>query len=342
MPPQSIAANAQPHPRTRGEIDLCLSLAATIYIALHSACPGPQWLDRVAPTLGRQGEAPAVIFVAGANKGFGIISLLNRFGDRRMKPLAWQVALRRYKERRARQALTPASASSCGVCGACREPQPPIARLLASHLELHAFELTQANAAWLIHARKAFGLDRKAHSLVVTRAAVSNASGELLVPVSGAASVVGEESISPLGISLGTSHAASRAEAQSRGPEKIERVRAIALDDYARNARVQHIDFLSIDTEGFDALVLEGAAGLLERGAVTVVEFEYHFTAYWNASQAESRSLEGVVRSLGRWGYTCFFQGNARLADGCVAAITGSCWRAAYEVRSASGGLLGS
>ena len=169
------------------ESPLCLSPAATLYIALHSACPGPRWLDRVAPTLGRQGEAP-VIFVAGANKGYGLIALLNRFGDRGTTPSAWQVALRRYKQR-SPQAQTPASASDCGVCGACREPQPPLAK--SSRLVMHAFELLQANSAWLAHGtRKALGKGhgtRKAFGLVLTRAAVSNASGHLLVPVGGKA-----------------------------------------------------------------------------------------------------------------------------------------------------------
>lgn len=52
-------------------------------------------------------------------------------------------------------------------------------------------------------------------------------------------------------------------------------VPVLRLDDYAREQRIEHIDFLKIDAEGFDLPVLEGASELLARQAIDVFMFEY-------------------------------------------------------------------
>ena len=46
-------------------------------------------------------------------------------------------------------------------------------------------------------------------------------------------------------------------------------------DDYCRDNGIDAIDFLKIDVEGAELAVLRGLAGLLGRGAVTAVQFEY-------------------------------------------------------------------
>lgn len=51
-------------------------------------------------------------------------------------------------------------------------------------------------------------------------------------------------------------------------------VRVVALDDFCREQGVDRVDVLKIDVQGAEMEVLEGARTLLERHAVSVVEFE--------------------------------------------------------------------
>ena len=52
-------------------------------------------------------------------------------------------------------------------------------------------------------------------------------------------------------------------------------VRVTSLDDYMEHAGIERIDFLKIDTEGFDINVLRGAARALARGAIGTIQFEF-------------------------------------------------------------------
>lgn len=82
------------------------------------------------------------------------------------------------------------------------------------------------------------------------------------------------------------------------------------------------IDILMIDTEGYDALVLEGAKKTLHSCLVRMIVFEYHSVCPW----AES-SLESVVQMLAALSYDCYFEGNAR-----VWRLT-DCWDPLWELR---------
>jgi FkbM family methyltransferase len=55
-----------------------------------------------------------------------------------------------------------------------------------------------------------------------------------------------------------------------------ETVAKITVDTYARQARLDRIDILKIDTEGHDLAVLNGACGMLRQGRIGVVQFEYN------------------------------------------------------------------
>ena len=46
-------------------------------------------------------------------------------------------------------------------------------------------------------------------------------------------------------------------------------------DDYADGHGITHIDFLKVDAEGADHLVLRGFERLLRAGRIDVVQFEY-------------------------------------------------------------------
>ena len=49
-------------------------------------------------------------------------------------------------------------------------------------------------------------------------------------------------------------------------------------DSYCSERGIEQIDFLKIDVEGADHLVLEGFSGVLQRQAVRVIQFEYGYT----------------------------------------------------------------
>ncbi len=52
-------------------------------------------------------------------------------------------------------------------------------------------------------------------------------------------------------------------------------VETTTIDDYMKNAAIKTIDFLKIDTEGFDINVLRGAQQALKRRAIKVIQFEF-------------------------------------------------------------------
>jgi hypothetical protein len=61
-------------------------------------------------------------------------------------------------------------------------------------------------------------------------------------------------------------------------------------------------DVVAIDTEGFDALVLRGAAQTLASGRVGLLEFEYHSFAPWR-----HLPLNATVAQLDTYGYECYW-----------------------------------
>ena len=52
-------------------------------------------------------------------------------------------------------------------------------------------------------------------------------------------------------------------------------VEVMTLDAYCAEMELEHIDFLKIDTEGNEMAVLRGAQGMLARGAIKYIQFEY-------------------------------------------------------------------
>lgn len=55
-----------------------------------------------------------------------------------------------------------------------------------------------------------------------------------------------------------------------------ENIEKTTLDIYARQAGLDRIDILKIDTEGHELAVMRGASGLLQHGCVGVLQFEYN------------------------------------------------------------------
>src|SRR6266550_3220031 len=56
-----------------------------------------------------------------------------------------------------------------------------------------------------------------------------------------------------------------------------ELVKVTTLDSFLAEERIEHIDILKIDTEGFDFEVLRGGEQFLAKGVIEVVQFEYNW-----------------------------------------------------------------
>jgi FkbM family methyltransferase len=73
----------------------------------------------------------------------------------------------------------------------------------------------------------------------------------------------------------GVSHIGTRHAEKAPQPNEYE-VPVITLDEFASERKIQKIDFLKIDAEGFDLHVLEGASSLLHRSAIDIFMFEFN------------------------------------------------------------------
>jgi hypothetical protein len=85
----------------------------------------------------------------------------------------------------------------------------------------------------------------------------------------------------------------------------------------------RRVDILMIDTEGYDALVLEGGASTLSNRLIRLLIFEYHGYCPWPLT-----SLHEVIKTLHSYGYLCYFEGQNRLWR-----LSG-CWSSLYEFYS--------
>ena len=99
---------------------------------------------------------------------------------------------------------------------------------------------------------------------------------------------------------------------------RFEEVRVETLDGIVN----EKVDYLSLDVEGHDPLVLDGGLETVKKARL--VESEYHFRGAWARETLRSRTeqFEGM-------GFDCYLQG----AHGSLWRLTGGCFADAYEVR---------
>jgi hypothetical protein len=90
-----------------------------------------------------------------------------------------------------------------------------------------------------------------------------------------------------------------------------------------KGGKERKVDILMIDTEGFDAMVLEGGASTLSRRLARLLIFEYHGDCPWPLTP-----LHDVIKTLHSYGYVCYFEGQNRLWR-----LSG-CWSSLYEMHS--------
>lgn len=335
----------------------CHSPHRALAIAYNSSCPDQaHWLERITPHWVADLEAhdstsckvvskwvkggcntarPLVFLNVGANKGFMIASMLQQFNTQAgFSNVDWHAEMGEFVKHT--YGVLPESISSflpeyCGACLACREHPRPIAGLKRSiELDIHAFEIAHVNVQWLRWAFARFGVRAS-----LLRAAASNATGRVKVPTMKRLEDFGDERASVRGAEAKMVHHGKNVDCPSCRPFRCydygtcwHYMSSIALDTYVEQEGLRQIHFVSIDTEGHDALVLEGLKETLARGAIDVLEFEFNTNlGSWNARSSIRRSLRGTLAQLEEYAYSCFWQGS----NGCIAPASGECWQNGFE-----------
>jgi FkbM family methyltransferase len=95
---------------------------------------------------------------------------------------------------------------------------------------------------------------------------------------------------------------AAWAGASDQGLDRTVDVPAMTLDQFCTAEGLTRIDLLKIDIQGGEAMALEGATGLLERGAVRLIYLEVLFAPLYNG-QAFFCDVMGILH---RHGYHLF------------------------------------
>ena len=329
-------------------VDASALCNATWHVALNSQCPSSRWknpafVDALLQHSSPSESKPLVYVNAGANKGFAVAEFLQRFasggGDAAAPSnAAWFKSIR---------AIKPSGMFSCGMCGACKDPLPPVAERRNTSVRVVALELLKGNH-WLL--TKLF--ERHRVPGIAINAAASNYTGVAYAPVGvrtgqeWSTAELGEQRPQeqppprPQGgggggatTTTSTSLGGSRAR-KLRASGKLTAVPSMTIDELAQRDAIETIGWLSIDAEGWDALILEGARALLSQRRVGLVEFEYHSKGMWAAAlpAADRRDLKTALSWLHDAGYTCFWQGDG----GDLAQASGAKWCDVFEWRGHS------
>jgi FkbM family methyltransferase len=146
--------------------------------------------------------------------------------------------------------------------------------------EVHAFEPTPEIAAGLRRTAEINDLD----NLIVHAVAVSNYDGEAILRRCGAADG-GNEGMNFI--------------VRTPGDAAAERVRAVKLDTVCAELGIERIDLMKLDVQGSEGDALEGAAGLLARGAIGTVFMELNFAP----ERGEDCPAASAVRRLEAAGF---------------------------------------
>jgi FkbM family methyltransferase len=258
-------------------------------------------------------SGPVTYINVGANKGYSLVEFLNLWTDQQIQGRVWRRSIFRQVQQMTRK-KNHYLPFACGNCDDCKRPVPPAHNRRGGFV--HAIEMAAANHALLSAVVASQGLSNivRVHHL-----AASNASKRVLT----ARAKVGDER-------TGLHDASDKYCKHHTCDQKL---RAVSLDDFFSEQRLVAAYQVSIDTEGHDALVLEGMRGILAARRVAIVEFEVSDKGYWTPYRrmplyAERRWVNGTVGWLADAGYSCFWQ----TAEGLIPA-SGGCWRRQFELR---------
>lgn len=298
-------------------------------VATHSKCPSSHWKDVLAPLLWPNATSPLIYVNAGANKGFAVAEFMQRFHDRggaSPSNKEWHRAIKQIK---------PSGMFGCGMCSACKDVYPSAAVRRNVSVRIFAFELLRPNYWLLTKLFERFGVPGEARL-----AAVSNYSGTAYAPTGvrtgqeWTSAELGEPSTNHLPATSAAGRSGGGGSSK-RARKGLAAVPSITVDHFAVRENLPHIHWLSIDAEGWDALILEGSSSLLASRSVDLLEFEYHSKGMWAGGlpSADRRDLQAALRRLTDHGYTCFWQGDRA---GSIAQASAERWCDSFEWRGHS------
>ena len=130
------------------------------------------------------------------------------------------------------------------------------------------------------------------YEILVSRTSTSPSAAKIIPVHKACSSTPGIGALNVVGIGVGT-NSLTRAE-QSAGVEQVE---LTSIDDYCHVSDIDHISLLKIDAEGHDPSVIKGAAGMMQRHAIDVLQFEYNQRWIFNGSFL--RDVFNFLRPLG-------------------------------------------
>jgi FkbM family methyltransferase len=195
--------------------------------------------------------------------------------------------------------------SDCGVCFDCNVViQSSLQKndSVGTTLEIHAFEPMESTYKALVQMRTWTNVS----TLHIHQLAVSNSTGR------------GHVNKCPAGIEWCGLTSVGH---DGNGP--VSEVQTITLDDFVEQKKIKRkIDFLKIDAEGADPLVLQGAEKLLSQEKIRMLVFENHNIGAWRTI-----SLFKVINSLSSKGLICYMVGKTG-----IVRLT-NCWSPVYEVQ---------
>ena len=141
----------------------------------------------------------------------------------------------------------------------------------------------------------AFEPNPTARAVLKSNVALNRLSARVTIEASAAGAARGTADLFHGGETTGLSRLDAPNPDSASGP--AVRVPVVTLDEYCAASRVRP-DWLLVDAEGADLLVLEGAAALLRDTAVQVV-VEMH-AALWDARHTTPATFEAFLRRCGR------------------------------------------
>jgi|MDTA01.2.fsa_nt_gb FkbM family methyltransferase len=286
-------------------MERCIPDARAVFKSQRGGCSSVPWAERLADAVPSR-RKPVTYVNVGANKGYRIPEFLGLWSQRPVLGYmkAWQKQLLRYADAHNFRYL---KRFSCGNCGDCNGvPPAPHNR---SGARMHLFELATANRALLTYMLDATKLTNRVQ---LHPFAASNVTQEMTV-FKGL--YAGDE--------RGSALVGKKAYRLQKG-NATETVRAVALDDFFQEKRLRDLYHVAIDTEGWDALVVEGMRQTLAERRVAILEFEVNSGGMWSSSCtrcAGKRTVNGTLTLLHAAGYACFW-----VLTKTLLPASGPCW----------------
>lgn len=271
-------------------------------------CPSIKFYETIANSSTECGLKKAHIMVVGGNKGFDCVgwsrmySNIPRDGNnwipnakdwmKIIKEIVWNARGDKVKV-------------TCGACGQCGNdyPTPPASSppLSMQPPQVTCVEPLPVNYEVLDQASKSEPWSKLSGIKAVQYAALLDTSPKtVLFPSNESA-----------GMGFGIEFVGVTPNKHSKWAKREEPITLVTVDDLVYSTMNNHDHHnhiptvLTVDTEGYDAHVLLGAARTLASGHVAYIEFEYHSYPPWSTF-----NLDWIIAYLSNLHYDCYFAGN--------------------------------